>query len=265
MSTAVRARGTSRWRHAAVVAAGLVVVVVSWWLAARLYGAPLLFPGPVDVLDQFRTVVSDGSLFTAAGASLQRIAIGLLLGSLAGTLLGLLSGSSRILEALFEPFISVFRFIPPLAWFAPVLLWFGAGEAAKLTLILYTTVFVVAVNTAAGVHAVPKNKLRMAASFGAKPWQVFLQVRLPASAGYILAGVRIAMGNAFMTVVTAEMLGAPHGLGVFITNGMATTNVRAVFVALLTLGALGLLADRVLVALMRRFGTRFGASPQTAR
>ncbi|MFF3867709.1 ABC transporter permease [Micromonospora sp. NPDC001898] len=260
-----RPGGAPRLRRALTIVGGFVAVVALWWLAASFYGMPMLFPGPPDVVTQFKSVLADGSLAQAVSASLGRVAAGLVLGSLLGTLLGLLSGSSRVLEALLEPFISFFRFIPPLAWFAPVLLWLGAGEPAKLTLILYTTVFVVAVNTAAGVRAVPGNKLRMAATFGARPWQTFLLVRLPGSAAYILAGIRIALGNAFMTVVTAEMLGAPSGLGVIVTNGMATTNIRGVFVALITLGALGLIADRLFVALLRRFGARFGASPDVAR
>lgn len=244
-------------RSAGIVFVGVAVVIATWALGAQLYDKQILFPGPVVVATTLVEGFANGSLLEAVGASLARVFAGLAIGSVLGVALGLLSGSSRVLEALFEPFINMFRFIPPLAWFAPVLLWLGSGEESKITLIVYTSVFVVAVSTADGVKAVPRNMVRMARTFGASPARLFFEVRLPASAPYILTGVRIAMGNAFMTVVSAEMLGAATGLGVIITKGGATTSVDAVFSALIILGTLGLLTDRLYVLLVRRFGGRF--------
>lgn len=252
--------GAASGRNAlGIVIIGVVALLGVWAIGAQLYGKPMLFPGPIVVGTSLFDGFVDGSLITATGASLGRVFTGLAIGSVLGTILGLLSGSSRVLEALFEPFINMFRFIPPLAWFAPVLLWMGAGEESKITLIVYTSIFVVAVSTAAGVKAVPKNMVRMARTFGASNLRLFYAVRFPASVPYILTGVRIALGNAFMTVVSAEMLGASTGLGVIITKGGATTNVPAVFSALIVLGALGLLTDRIYVALVKRFGKRFNA------
>lgn len=251
-------------RDTGIVLGGVVGAFVAWHLGAQAYGKPLLVPGPAEVWSALVEGFTRGSLVPAIGASLGRVVAGLAIGVAGGVVLGLLSGSSRILEALFEPFINVFRFIPPLAWFAPVLLWLGTGESSKIVLIVYTSIFVVAVNTAAGVQAVPQNMVRMASTYGAKPWHMLFIVRLPASVPYILAGVRIAMGNAFMTVVTAEMLGARSGLGVIITTGSATTDVRGVFAALITLGVLGLGADRLFVTLLRRYGGRFAARTDAA-
>lgn len=246
-------------RSTGILVAGVVIVLAVWAIGAQLYGKPMLVPGPLAVgITLFEGFV-DGSLIVAIGASLARVFTGLAIGTVLGIALGLLSGSSRVLEALFEPFINMFRFIPPLAWFAPVLLWLGAGEESKITLIVYTTIFVVAVSTAAGVKAVPINKVRMARTYGASSVRLFFSIRFPASVPHILTGVRIAMGNAFMTVVSAEMLGAATGLGVIITKGGATTNLRAVFAALIILGILGLLTDRLYVILVRRYGSRFNA------
>lgn len=255
----VRLRGT------ALAVVGFLVVIAAWAVAADAYASPLLFPGPGEVFERLRTMMSEGVLGDAVGASVGRAAAGLAVGTLLGVLLGLATGTSRILEALVEPFVNVFRFIPPLAWYAPVLLWLGTGEPAKISLIVYTSVFVVTVNTAAGVRAVPRDKLRMAASMGASAGQRFWQISLPGSAPYIAAGVRIAIGNALMTVVTAEMLGASEGLGVIVTTGMATTNLPSVFVALVVLGTIGLIVDRLFVAFLRRFGRRLGATPEVRR
>lgn len=249
----------ARLRRAPVAVAGICLIIIGWEAFSRAYGKPLLFPGPVDTGTALIDGLTGGDIPAASAASVARVLTGLLIGSAAGVLLGLLSGSSRVLEALFEPFINVFRFIPPLAWFAPALLWLGSGETSKIALIVYTSVFVVAVNTAAGVKAVPRNMVRMARTYGAGPVRLFFAVRLPAGLPYIFSGVRIALGNAFMTVVTAEMLGASSGLGVLITQGTANTDVRGVFAALIILGALGLCADRVFVGLLRRYGGRFSA------
>ena len=246
-------------RNFGIALIGVVTILAVWSIGAQLFGKPMLFPGPIVVGESLIKGLLNGSLITATGASLGRVFTGLIIGAVAGKILGLLSGSSRVLEALFEPFINMFRFIPPLAWFAPVMLWMGAGEESKITLIVYTSIFVVAVTTASGVKAVPKNMVRMARTFGASKFQLFYAVRFPASIPYTLTGIRIAMGNAYMTVVSAEMLGASTGLGVIITKGGATTNVPSVFSALVVLGALGLLTDRIYVALVQRFGKRFNA------
>ncbi len=254
-----------RLRHLLLAIAGFAAFVLAWAAAAQAYDSPLLFPGPKAVAEQLRAMASSGVLGDAVSASVGRALAGLAIGTVGGVILGLVIGTSRVAEALTEPFINVFRFIPPLAWYAPVLLWLGTGEPAKVSLIVYTCIFVVTVNTAAGVRSVPRDKLRMAASYGAGVGQRFWLVSLPGSASYIAAGVRIAIGNAFMTVVTAEMLGAPQGLGVLVTTGMATTNLRTVFAALVVLGALGLTVDRLFVWGLARFGRRFGVAAPVRR
>ena len=204
-------------------------------------------------------MLADGTLLHASEVSLARIAVGFAVGSVGGVVLGLAMGRSATARAVLEPYVQFFRFIPPLAWFAPVLLWFGTGESAKVMLIVYTTIFVVTLNTIAGVEAVPRNKIRMAQSFGATSRQLFLLVTLPASAPYIFSGMRIAMGNSFMTVVAAEMLAANQGLGVLINDGLLFLQITTVFAAIIALGILGFATDRLFQFLIRRFGGRFSA------
>ncbi|WP_083259629.1 ABC transporter permease [Cellulosimicrobium cellulans] len=244
-------------RRAGVLLGSLVVLVALWEWGARAYGVPLLFPGPLAVAEAFGENLADGTLGEAVGASLTRIVAGFLVGSLAGVLLGLLLGGSRVAAGLAAPLVTFFRFVPPLAWFGPVLVWFGTGESAKILLIVYTSVFVVALNTIEGTTKVPRDMVRMAGVTGASWWQRMAWVTLPASVPYIAAGARVAMGNAFMTVVSAEMLGASTGLGVMVNNGMTSTNVPDVFSAILVLGALGLLTDRLFVLLVNTVGKRF--------
>ena len=237
----------------------LSVTVLLWlwnWYATWL-GIPLLFPTIGMVLETLFERVGNGLLFRDARLSMARIVAGFSIGSAVGVLLGLLMGSFRVLRAVATPFVQFFRFVPPLAWFAPVLLWFGTGETSRILLIIYTTTFIVTLNTIAGVDAVEVNKQRMATSFGANPWQIFSLITLPASAGHIVVGMRIAMGNSFMTVVAAEMLAAKAGLGALIFRGLQLLDLTRVFTGILALGLLDWLTDRAFRAAAARFGGRF--------
>lgn len=252
-------RGRRRVRSAGAAVLSVAVALVVWELLAQRFGVPTLFPPASTTLGRFSELLLDGTLLVAAAVSMLRILAGFAVGSAVGVVLGLLLGSSPLAKAANEPFVHFFRFVPPLAWFAPVLLWLGSGEVAKVALIVYTTVFVVALNTMAGVEAVPKNKLRMAGAFGASRNQVFRWVTLPASAPYIFNGMRIAMGNSFMTIVVAEILAAQEGLGYLVNRGLIFLDTATVFAGIIALGILGFLTDRLFQRLIRRFGGRFSA------
>jgi NitT/TauT family transport system permease protein len=254
----VRADALARLaRRTGLVLGSLVVLVAAWEWGSRAYGVPFLFPGPLAVVESFTDNLADGTLAAATGASLWRIVAGFVIGSAAGVVVGLVLGASRVAAGMAAPFVTFFRFVPPLAWFGPVLVWFGAGETSKVLLIVYTSLFVVALNTIEGSTKLPPDLARMAGVAGASWWQRMLWVTLPASVPYIVAGARVALGNAFMTVVSAEMLGASAGLGVMVNNGMTSTNVPDVFTAILVLGVAGLVCDRLFVLAVNTFGRRF--------
>jgi NitT/TauT family transport system permease protein len=253
----VRLTMPSKLKKPLMVIISFLVVLLVWEIASRLYGLAFIFPGPLLVAETFIQTTLDGSLLNATTASLSRILTGFAIGSLVGVLLGLLFGSSKIFVGLTMPFVTFFRFIPPLAWFAPALVWFGAGEVSKIVLVMYTSVFVVALNTLEASRSIPEDLQRMASTAGISWSQRMFWVTLPASVPYIVAGSRIAMGNAFMTVVSAEMLGASDGLGVMINNGMISTNIPPVFCAIIVLGVLGFAADRLFVKLFNTVGRKY--------
>jgi ABC-type nitrate/sulfonate/bicarbonate transport system permease component len=238
-------------------ALSVVSFLLVWEAASRAFGLVVLFPPPTVTLRRFVELLATGELERAALISLLRIFAGFVVGSVLGAFLGLLMGSFGAVRAVAEPYVHFFRFVPPLAWFAPVLLWFGSGEGARVILIVYTTIFVVALNAMAGVAAVPRNKVRMARSFGASNAEVFRLVTLPACAPYIFTGMRIALGNSFMTIVVAEILGARDGLGYFVNSGVLFLDVPLVFSGVIALGLLGLLTDAFFAWLIRRYAGQF--------
>jgi NitT/TauT family transport system permease protein len=158
---------------------------------------------------------------------------------------------------LLEPYTEFLRFIPATALITIAVIWFGIGEGSKIFLIIYTTVFIVTINTAAGVAAVTPNKIRAARSLGASQWQVFWHVALPATMPYILTGMRLAMGNSFVTIIAAELVAANAGLGKMIWDARLYMLVDQIFVALLVLGFMGFAADRAFRWAIYAFAGRF--------
>ena len=218
---------------------------VVWHFAALYFIRSVLFPPPLQVLVKAIQLLEDGTLMENIGASLARIAVGFLLGSVIGIPIGLVIGSFKIARKLIEPWTEFLRFIPSVAMITIAVIWFGIGEGSKIFLIIYTTIFIVILNTAAGVASIAPNKLRAAQALGANRWQLFSLVALPATVPYILTGMRLAMSNSFTTIVAAELISAQTGLGVMLWNGRMFMLIDNIFVALLALGLLGFTADRI--------------------
>ena len=139
-----------------------------------------------------------------------------------------------------------FRFIPPIAFVTLAVIWFGLGETSKIVLIVYTTLFMVAINTMIGVLGVDPDKRFAALCLGASKRQVFSMSSFPPSFPNIVTGMKIAMGNSFMTVVSAEMVAAKSGIGFLIFNSRLFLLTEWIFVGIITLGIMGFIADRLL-------------------
>ena len=240
---------------------GFASLFALWHVASVYLLNSVLFPPPLRVIAKAVELAEDGTLWSNASVSLRRIALGFLFGSLFGVPLGLAIGSFAIVRRLLEPYTEFLRFIPATALITVAVIWFGIGEGSKVFLIIYTTIFIVIINTAAGVSAVAPNKIRAARSLGASRAQVFFFVALPATLPYILTGMRLAMGNSFVTIIAAELVAANAGLGKMIWDARLYMLVDQIFVALLVLGLLGFTADRLFRWGIYAFAGRF--SPLT--
>jgi ABC-type nitrate/sulfonate/bicarbonate transport system permease component len=216
-----------------------------WHVASVYLLNSVLFPPPGRVVAKAIELAQDGTLWENASVSLQRIGLGFFFGALIGIPIGLAIGSFGIVRRILEPYTEFLRFIPATALITVAVIWFGIGEGSKIFLIIYTTVFIVIISTAAGVSAVVPNKIRAARSLGASRAQVFCYVALPATVPYILTGMRLAMGNSFVTIIAAELVAANAGLGKMIWDARLYMLVDQIFVALLVLGLLGFTADRL--------------------
>jgi NitT/TauT family transport system permease protein len=236
---------------------GFVTLFLAWHIASTYIVRSVLFPPPLVVLSKAVKLTLDGSLPVNIAVSLQRIIIGFTAGSAIGIPIGLAMGSFPAVRKLLEPWTEFLRFIPSVAMITIAVIWFGIGEESKIFLIIYTTIFIVIINTAAGVGAIAPNKIRAAQVLGASRWQIFAYVGLPATVPYILTGMRLAMANSFTTIVAAEMISANEGLGVMLWNGRMYMLVDEIFVSLVCLGFLGFGADRLFRWGIFKFARRF--------
>lgn len=238
---------------------GLLSVIcgVAIWHLLAMRTSPLFLPSPLSVAQTAAEMIADGSLFEAVGASAWRIAAGWALGVAAGIPLGLLMGRFAVVRLLCDPWIEFFRFIPPIAFVTLAVIWFGPGEITKIVLIFYTTVFIVTINTIAGVSAVNPLRLQAARSMGASPRSEMTTVIFPSAVPFMITGARIAMGNSFLTVVSAEIVSAQSGLGAMIWTARNFGRTDWVFVGIICLGILGYLFDRGFRLITRKWLARF--------
>lgn len=261
---AARARpGSAAWRirprgDAWIYVVSVISMLILWQLIASLFFTPAFFPTPLVVLEKGAQTVADGSIFQHIAISLQRILAGFFIGSALGAPIGLLMGTFRPVKAFFDPYTQFFRFVPSIAWLTPAVIWFGIGETSKVLIIVYTTIFIVIINTIVGVSNVSLNKIWAGRSLGANQTQVFFHVILPATLPFILTGMRLAMGNSFATVVAAEMIAAEHGIGFLIFNSRLWMATDTIFLSIVLLGALGFMTDRLFRDMIRRFAHQYG-------
>jgi len=223
-----------------VACAILLWEVVSW------YVPPLFLPSPRATVEAAWELWQDGMLAQAALASLGRIGAGWGLGLVIGIPLGIGMGSFALARRLLDPFIDFFRFIPPIAFVTLAVIWLGPGEASKVALIFYATVFIVVVSMIAGVGAVSESRMRAAATLGAGRLRTLCTVVVPSTVPAMVTSARLALGNSFLTVVSAEIVAAQEGIGALIWVARNYSRTEWVFVGIIMLGILGLVCDRTL-------------------
>ena len=237
-------------------AASLGAFVLAWHAASRFY-PPALLPSPARTISTLVEAMQSGLLEAHALASLRRVLLGFAIGAGVGVALGLLAGSLRLARLALDPYVNFFRFVPAIALLTPFVVWFGIGETSKVLLIVFATLFIVLLNTVAGVDDVPPNRLRAARMLGASGWQSFALIVVPSALPYMLTGMRIAMGVSFASIIVAEMVSADAGLGYLLSYSMVISATDLQFVTIICLGVLGFVTDKAFQLLAHVAFARF--------
>jgi ABC-type nitrate/sulfonate/bicarbonate transport system permease component len=229
--------------HYVIATLSIKLAVAAWALFARYFAIPDLVPSPWETAATASSMITDGTLFWHVAVSLERVLVGYGAGCVVGILLGTLIGRIRLFEQFTTPLLQLLRPISPVALVPLSIIWFGIGDLSRYFIIFYGVVIIMIMNTAAGVSSTPNIRLNAARCLGAKPRQLFRRVIIPSAVPYILTGMRVALGFAFMGIVAAEMIAAQSGIGYLIMQSRALLRTDIMFVGLVTLGVLGAIID----------------------
>jgi NitT/TauT family transport system permease protein len=220
----------------AVLLPSPTAVAIKWW-------AYLLPLQSQEANQSYFTWLFSGELLHDAYSSLYRVIVGFIIGAALALPVGLLMGASNRIYQLLNPLMQILRPIPPIAYIPLAILWFGLGNPPSFFLIAIGAFFPVLMNTIAGVRQVDGIYLRAARNLGVNQWTMFSRIILPAATPYILAGVRIGIGTAFIVVIVSEMIAVNDGLGFRILEAREFMWSDKIIAGMITIGMLGLLID----------------------
>jgi nitrate/nitrite transport system permease protein len=186
-------------------------------------------------------------------SSLQRVGVGFGMAALVGIPLGFMIGRFEFLNRMVSPLVSLLRPVSPLAWLPIGLLVFKAANPAAIWTIFICSIWPMIINTAVGVQRVPVDYLNVARVLNLSEWRVMTRILFPAVLPYMLTGVRLSVGTAWLVIVAAEMLTGGVGIGFWVWDEWNNLNVKHILIAIFVIGIVGLLLEQALMAIARRF------------
>jgi sulfonate transport system permease protein len=243
----LRAQGVLSWIVPILALAVWQITVQSGWLSTRI------LPTPTAVVTAGWELVLSGELWTHLAASFGRAAAGFAIGGSIGFFFGLINGGYRLAEDLFDTTLQMVRNVPHLALIPLVILWFGIGEEGKLFLVALGVFFPIYLNTFHGIRSVSPELIEMGRSYGLKGGELFREVILPGALPNILVGVRYALGFTWLTLIVAETIAAPSGIGYMAMNAREFLQTDVVVLTILLYALLGKAADIAARLLERRW------------
>ncbi|MBD1213307.1 MAG: nitrate ABC transporter permease [Dolichospermum sp.] len=235
---------------------GLFVFLMLWELLCLIPSFQL--PGPIETIREtwdpfvihpfFDNGDSDKGLGWQILTSLGRVALGFSLAAVVGVVLGILIGSNTFLYNAVDPIFQVLRTIPPLAWLPISLAAFQQANPSAIFVIFITSIWPIVINTTVGVQNIPQDYVNVARVLRVQKGNYFLKIVFPATVPYIFTGLRIGIGLSWLAIVAAEMLVGGVGIGSFIWDAYNTTtetNMSEIIIALVYVGLVGLVLDRM--------------------
>jgi NitT/TauT family transport system permease protein len=214
---------------------------------------PLFTSSPSRIVLAGYAMFADGSIYPHLAVSGYEFAVGYGLAILIGVPLGILMGWYGRVNAVLDPFVTTLYATPRIALLPLMMIWFGIGVMSKVAIVFLGAIFPILVNTITGMRTINADFVKVARSFGAHDWQMFLTVALPSSVPLLLTGLRLGLGHALVGIVVGEMYGATHGLGYLIAISGSRFQTDRLMVGIILIAGAGL----VLTELLRRIEKRF--------
>jgi len=233
----------------------IAIFLIIWQLFSWTPGATL--PGPIQVVQETWILILypfydkggiDKGLFWQILASLQRVAIGYSLAAIVGISVGIAIGINKTISKALDPLFQLLRTVPPLAWVPISLAALRQNEPAALFVIFITAIWPILINTAVGVKEIPQDYNNVAKVLQLSKKEYFLNILIPAALPYIFTGLRIAIGLAWLAIIAAEIvMSGIVGIGFFIWDAYQNNYISEIILALVYIGAVGLLLDKLMV------------------
>jgi nitrate/nitrite transport system permease protein len=230
------------WQIIASKNSGIPTPATTGAEAMRLFADPFYRNGPNDQGIGWNII-----------ASLKRVALGFGLAAVVGIPLGFMIGRFKFMAGMFNPIISLLKPVSPLAWLPIGLLVFKAADPAAIWSIFICSIWPMIINTAVGVQRVPQDYMNVARVLNLSEWKILTKILLPSVLPYMLTGVRLAIGTAWLVIVAAEMLTGGVGIGFWVWDEWNNLNVPHIIIAIGVIGLVGLLLEQALVSLAKAF------------
>ena len=239
---------------------GLGLLALVWELVSLATKASI--PSPKDTFFQAVTLFSDpfyskGPNDQGVGwnvlSSLRRVALGFGLAAVVGIPVGFMIGRFTFLSRMFNPLISLMRPVSPLAWLPIGLLVFKGANPAAIWTIFICSIWPMIINTTVGVQRVPQDYMNVARVLNLSEWKIVTKILFPSVLPYMLTGVRLAVGTAWLVIVAAEMLTGGVGIGFWVWDEWNNLNVKNIIIAIFVIGIVGLALEYALIRLATAF------------
>jgi ABC-type nitrate/sulfonate/bicarbonate transport system permease component len=244
------------WRNRGLMVISVSSIVggfVLWQLVAQyIIHDKLFLVTPTEILTRSQQLLATGELQKHTWTSTLEFLIGFGLAVVVGITFGLLIGTSKVMRAVWVPWISAMNSTPTVALAPLLILWFKLGIESKVVVVFLFSVFSVLVNTQAGIESADEGLVETARAFGAKRLQIFTKVLLPSAVPFIVAGLRLGVGRGLVGVVVAELFGATSGLGYMINVASQVFDMAGLFAAVVILAAAGVISTELIRVVERR-------------
>ncbi|WP_096715637.1 ABC transporter permease [Microbacterium sp. SZ1] len=238
------------------IAGGLLlpILIIAAWQISTTSGMVESYrlPTPASVFAAGAELAEGGALYTHIAISVQRVLLGFAIGSVIGLAAAGIVGLSRLGDILLSPTLAAIRAVPSLAWVPLLILWMQIGESSKVTLIAIGAFFPVYTTVASALRHVDPQLVEAGRSFSLRGWSLFRTVQLPAVVPSVVAGLRLALAQAWLFLVAAELIASSMGLGFLLTDSQSNGRVDRIILSIILLALLGTITNGVL-ALVEKY------------